>query len=49
MHIHEAFPAVREKCSFTKSIGTQKNMSDLMGEGDIPDMLLLQLAEMLEC
>jgi hypothetical protein len=27
----------------------QKNMSDLMDEGDIPDKLLLQLAEMMEC
>jgi hypothetical protein len=50
MHIHEAFPAVREEFSFTKTIGAlSRNMSDMMDEGDIPDILLLQLAEMMEC
>ena len=45
MHIHEAFPAVREEFSFTKTIGAlSRNMSDMMDEGDIPDILLLQLA-----
>jgi hypothetical protein len=45
MHIHEAFPAVREVCSFTKTIGAlSRNMSDMMDEGDISDILLLQLA-----
>ena len=50
MHIHEAFPAVRAEFSFTKSIGAlSRNMLDMMDEGDIPDMLLSQIAEMMEC
>jgi hypothetical protein len=45
IHIHEAFPAVRDEFSFTKTIGAlSRNMSDMMDEGDIPDILLLQLA-----
>ena len=50
MHIHEAFPAVREEFSFRKTICTlSRNMSDMMDEGDIPDILLSQIAEMMEC
>jgi hypothetical protein len=50
MHIHEAFPAVRAEFSFTKTIGAlSRNMSDMMDEGDIPDILLSQIAEMMEC
>ena len=50
MHIHEAFPAVRAEFSFAKTIGAlSRNMSDMMDEGDIPDILLSQLAEMMEC
>jgi hypothetical protein len=40
-------PAVRAEFSFTKTIGAlSRNMSDMMDEGDIPDILLLQIAEM---
>ena len=50
MHIHEAFPAVREEFSLRKAICTlSRNMSDMMDEGDMSDILLLQLAEMMEC
>ena len=50
IHIHEAFPAVRAEFSFTKTIGAfSRNMSDMMDEGDIPDILLSQIAEMMEC
>ena len=50
MHIHEAFPAVRAEFSFAKTIGAlSRNMSDMMDEGDIPDILLSQIAEMMEC
>jgi hypothetical protein len=50
MHIHEAFPAVRAEFSFTKTIGAlSRNMSAMMDEGAIPDILLSQLAEMMEC
>jgi hypothetical protein len=43
MHIHEAFPAVREEFSFRKTICTlSRNMSDMIDEGDISDILLLQ-------
>jgi hypothetical protein len=49
LHIHEAFPAVRAEFSFTKTIGAlSRNMSDMMDEGDIPDILLSQIAEMME-
>jgi hypothetical protein len=50
MHIHEAFPAVRAEFSFTNTIGAlSRNMSDMMDEGDIPHILLSQIAEMMEC
>ena len=50
MHIHEAFPAVRAEFSFAKTIGAlSRNMSAMMDEGAIPDILLSQLAEMMEC
>jgi hypothetical protein len=50
LHIHEAFPAVREEFSFRKAICTlSRNMSDMIDEGDISDILLMQLAEMMEC
>jgi len=50
MHIHEAFHAVHAEISFTKTIGAlSRNMSDMMDEGDIPDILLSQIAEMMEC
>ena len=50
MHIHEAFPADRAEFSFAKTIGAfSRNMSDMMDEGDIPDILLSQIAEMMEC
>jgi hypothetical protein len=46
MHI---FPAVRAEFSFTKTIGElSRNMSDMMNEGDIPDILLSQIAEMMD-
>jgi hypothetical protein len=49
LDIHEAFPAVRAEFSFTKTIGAlSRNMSDMMDEGDIPDILLSQIAEMME-
>jgi hypothetical protein len=49
LHIHEAFSAVRAEFSFTKTIGAlSRNMSDMMDEGDIPDILLSQIAEMME-
>ena len=50
MHIHDAFPAVRAEFAFTKTIGAlSRNMSDMMDEGDIPDIILSQIAEMMEC
>jgi hypothetical protein len=50
MHIHEAFPAVCAEFSFAKTIGAlSRNMSAMMDEGAIPDILLSQLAEMMEC
>jgi hypothetical protein len=43
MHIHEAFPAVRAEFSFAKTIGAlSRNMSDMMDEGDIPDILVFK-------
>ena len=48
MHIHDAFPAVRAEFAFTKTIGAlSRNMSDMMDEGDIPDIILSQIAEMI--
>jgi hypothetical protein len=50
MHIHEAFPAVCAEFSFAKTIGAlSRNMSAMMDKGAIPDILLSQLAEMMEC
>jgi hypothetical protein len=49
-NMHEAFPAVHEEFSFRKTICTlSRNMSDMMDEGDISDIPLMQLAEMREC
>ena len=47
MYIHEAFLAVRAAFSFAKTIrALLRNMSDV---GDIADILLSQIAEMMEC
>jgi hypothetical protein len=36
--------------SFTNTIcALSRNMSDMIDEGDIPDILLSQIAEMMEC
>ena len=45
------FPrSVRAEFSFTNTIcALSRNMSDMIDEGDIPDILLSQIAEMMEC